>query len=82
MAGQTAKMVPVLRGEISNTQSRPLNEHPPGILLLCLEFTSRRQSMKPFISAYGLGLSPMRMHYCSVFECRHVCIEGIDENQS
>ena len=29
MAGQSAKMVPVLRGEISNTQSRPLNGHPP-----------------------------------------------------
>ena len=25
MAGQSAKMGPVLRGEISNTQSRPLN---------------------------------------------------------
>ena len=29
MAGQSAKMGPVLRGEISNTQSRPLNGHPP-----------------------------------------------------
>ena len=29
MAGQSANMVPVLRGEISNTQSRPLNGHPP-----------------------------------------------------
>ena len=29
MAGQSAKMVPVLRGEISNTQSRQLNGHPP-----------------------------------------------------
>ena len=33
MAGQSAKMVPVLRGEISNTQSRPLNGHPPSWLL-------------------------------------------------
>ena len=32
MAGQSAKMVPVLRGEISNTQSRPLNGHPPSNL--------------------------------------------------
>ena len=31
MAGQSAKMGPVLRGEISNTQSRPLNGHPPSI---------------------------------------------------
>ena len=31
MAGQSAKMVPVLRGEISNTQSRPLNGHPPSL---------------------------------------------------
>ena len=29
MAGQSAKMGPVLRGEISNTQIRPLNGHPP-----------------------------------------------------
>ena len=29
MAGQSAKMGPVLRGEISNTQSRPLNGQPP-----------------------------------------------------
>ena len=34
MAGQSAKMVPVLRGEISNTQSRPLNGHPPTSILL------------------------------------------------
>ena len=33
MAGQSAKMGPVLRGEISNTQSRPLNGHPPSIVL-------------------------------------------------
>ena len=32
MAGQSAKMVPVLRGEISNTQSRPLNGHPPSTI--------------------------------------------------
>ena len=32
MAGQSAKMGPVLRGEISNTQSRPLNGHPPSII--------------------------------------------------
>ena len=29
MAGQSAKMVPVLRGEVSNSQSRPFNGHPP-----------------------------------------------------
>ena len=34
MARQSAKMVPVLRGEISNTQSRPLNGHPPTSILL------------------------------------------------
>ena len=34
MAGQSAKMVPVLRGEISNTQSCPLNGHPPSTILL------------------------------------------------
>ena len=34
MAGQSAKMVPVLRGEISNTQSRPLNGHPPSYYYL------------------------------------------------
>ena len=34
MAGQSAKMVPVLRGEISNTQIRPLNGHPPTSILL------------------------------------------------
>ena len=33
MAGQSAKMGPVLRGEISNTQSRPLNGHPPSFIL-------------------------------------------------
>ena len=33
MAGQSAKMVPVLRGEISNTQSRQLNGHPPTSIL-------------------------------------------------
>ena len=33
MAGQSAKMGPVLRGEISNTQSRPLNGHPPSRIL-------------------------------------------------
>ena len=31
MAVQSAKMVPVLRGDISNTQSRPLNGHPPSL---------------------------------------------------
>ena len=34
---QSAKMVPVLRGEISNTQSRPLNGHPPSNILSKLQ---------------------------------------------
>ena len=43
MAGQSAKMGPVLRGEISNTQSRPLNGHPPSILLKSImQANSRR----------------------------------------
>ena len=33
-------MVPVLRREISNTQSRPLNGHPPSIILIAGELTS------------------------------------------
>ena len=43
MAGQSAKMVPVLRGEISNTQSRPLNGHPPSFYYgqnVCCTFKS------------------------------------------
>ena len=38
MAGQSAKMGPVLRGEISNTQSRPLNGHPPSFILCCVYY--------------------------------------------
>ena len=34
MAGQSAKIVPVLRGEISNTQIRPLNGHPPSYITI------------------------------------------------
>ena len=36
MAGQSAKMGPVLRGEISNTQSRPLNGHPPSYIYIAV----------------------------------------------
>ena len=42
MAGQSAKMGPVLRGEISNTQSRPLNGHPPSNLLRVCAYVTEK----------------------------------------
>ena len=43
MAGQSAKMGPVLRGEISNTQSRPLNGYPPSIYIYNSVLTRRHR---------------------------------------
>ena len=51
MAGQSAKMVPVLRGEISNTQSRPLNGHPPSIVLCGDDETGVTEYLETYRSA-------------------------------